>query len=118
MKRFMKTSLMIVTLFVVGSSAVFAAPFHGWNGRKPLLPPANVKFETDINHSWLLETKVSPKSNDPDFGPGVDYKTAMVDDIPGGPRRRGHGGWHEVFWSPASDVDLICDCADLFKKKI
>ena len=116
MKRnILTTYLLAACLFVAGATA-FAAPFHGWNGRKPLLPPANVEAEPADGHGWLFETKVPPKPGDPDFGPNVDYKTAMVDDIPGGPGRRGYGGWHKAFWSPASDVGMICDCADLFKK--
>ena len=86
-KSILTTSLLAVCLFVAGAAA-FAAPFHGWNGRKPLLPPANVEVEPD---GAPPETKVAPKPGE-SYDPNVDYKTAMVDDIPGGPGRRGHGG--------------------------
>ena len=52
----------------------------------------------------------------PDIGPGPGprgggWQTAI--DIGPGPGPRG-GGWHSAS-SNIEDVDLICDCADLFK---
>lgn len=91
MKNLFQVSL-AAALLAAGSS-VFGAPFHGWNGRNPLLPPAKVEVSPDGGRGWRPETRV-PSEDKPFIVAKTIIDVAMVDDIPGRPGRPGHGGWH------------------------